>query len=656
VRPRIHFPSRLPRLNAGVTPATISHWLAVVRANDVLPPFGRRLAVVFVVLSVFALGAGIAYRWGERTGIESLREIGAHRLNLYVGSLQSELRRYEYLPEIVGLNDDIASLLRDPANPGLARATNLFLERVSAQAKSSAIYVMDLNGLTITSSNWNQGASFVAMNFAFRPYFKDAAAGGKGRFYGIGTVSFEPGYYFANGIYRDGQMLGVAAVKVSLDKLEALWTQSAEPVVLVDESGVVILSSRGDWKFRTMELLSAETLAKLAETKQYATIGALRPVGFHPEQRLNETDSVLSLPPPGDAGSALPVHDRFLAQSRYVPDTKWRFVSLSPLAPVSARATNAAFATVLTMALLLSVVLFLQQRRRTIAQSLAARASLQRAHDELERKVHERTADLSLLNQSLEREIVDRRHAELVLKETMDELVQASKMAALGQMSTGISHELNQPLAALRTLSDNAIVYLNQQRFDVARGNLERISRLIDRIARITTQLKSFARKSPTQLKPVLVGNAISDVINLLEDRIGNSGVKVERSPAGEQALALCDENRLEQVLLNLMGNALDAMAQQPSKVMKIDVSRHDEMIAISIRDNGPGLGDRVIGRLFEPFFTTKEQGAGLGLGLVISSAIVRDFGGSLRGTNHPNGGAEFVVELRAAPTGAHGV
>jgi two-component system C4-dicarboxylate transport sensor histidine kinase DctB len=421
---------------------------------------------------------------------------------------------------------------------------------------------------------------------------------------------------------------------------------------LVDESGVVILSSRPDWKFRTMELLSAETLARLAETKQYATIGALKPVGFDSEQRLNATDSVLSLPTPGGIGSALPVDDRFLAQTRYMADSKWRFISLSPLAPVVARATNAAFATLLTMALLSSVVLFLHQRRRTIAQNLAARESLQRAHDELERKVHERTADLSLLNQSLEKEILDRRYAEFVLKETMDELVQASKMAALGQMSTGISHELNQPLAALRTLSDNAIVYLNQQRFDMARGNLERISRLIDRIARITTQLKSFARKSPTQLKPVLVGNAISDVINLLEDRIRNSGVKVERSPAGEQALALCDENRLEQVLLNLMGNALDAMAQQGSKVLAIDVSKHDETVAISIRDTGPGLREHVIGRLFEPFFTTKEQGAGLGLGLVISSAIVRDFGGSLRGTNHPKGGAEFVVELRAAPNG----
>jgi two-component system C4-dicarboxylate transport sensor histidine kinase DctB len=633
--------------------AAISRWRTAAGWNDGLPPIARRVASVVVALSVFGLGAGIAYNWGERTGIEALQEIGAHRLNLYVGSLQSELRRYEYLPEIVGLNDDIASLLREPANSGLTRATNLFLEGVSAQAKSSAIYVMDRNGLTLTSSNWNQAGSFVAMNFAFRPYFKNAAAGGQGRFYGIGTVSLEPGYYFANGIYRDGQILGVAAVKVSLDKLELLWTQSGEPVVLVDESGVVILSSRRDWKFRTMELLSADTLARLAETKQYATIGALRPVGFHAEQRLNETDSVLALPRPGGVGSALPVDDRFLAQTRYMPDTKWRFISLSPLAPVAARATNAAFATVLTMALLLSVVLFLHQRRRTIAQSLAARASLQRAHDELERKVHERTADLSLLNRSLEREILDRRHAELVLKETMDELVQASKMAALGQMSTGISHELNQPLAALRTLSDNAIVYLNQQRFDESRGNLERISRLIDRIARITTQLKSFARKSPTQLKPVLVGNAVSDVINLLEDRIRTSGVKVQRSPAGEQVLAVCDENRLEQVLLNLMGNALDAMAHQPGKVLTVEVSKRDEMVAICIRDSGSGLGDHVIGRLFEPFFTTKEQGAGLGLGLVISSAIVRDFGGSLRGANHPNGGAEFIVELRAAAHGA---
>jgi two-component system C4-dicarboxylate transport sensor histidine kinase DctB len=630
--------------------------LTAARPYDRLPPIGRRVVSVVAVLAVFVLGGGIAYYWGERTGIQALRDSNAHRLNLYVGGLQSELRRYEYLPEIVELNDDIANLLRDRTNSNLMRASNLFLERVNAQAKSSAIYIMDMNGLTLASSNWNQGGSFVAMNFAFRPYFKDAAAGSQGRFYGIGTVSLEPGYYFANGIYRNGAILGVAAVKVNLDKLEVLWIESTEPVMLVDENGVVILSSRPEWKFKTTEALSEETKEKLAQTKQYAAIGPLKPVGFRVERRINESDFVVSLPLEGAAGSTLPVNDHFLAQTRYMPETKWRFIILSKLAPAAERAANSSLAAALVIALILSVALYRQQRRRAMAQSVAAKENLQRAHDDLERKVNERTADLSLLNRSLEKEVLDRRHAEEVLKQTMDELVQASKMAALGQMSTGISHELNQPLAAMRTLSDNAIVYLEQQRFDVARANLERISRLIDRIASITTQLKSFARKSPAQLKPALVGGAISDVISLLEDRIRSSGVEVERSPAGEQVLAICDENRLEQVLLNLMGNALDAMAQQPLKILTIGVSKRDQMVAISVRDNGPGLTDQVMGRLFEPFFTTKEQGTGLGLGLVISSAIVRDFGGSLNGSNRPDGGAEFVVELRAAPDGAHGV
>jgi len=290
--------------------------------------------------------------------------------------------------------------------------------------------------------------------------------------------------------------------------------------------------------------------------------------------------------------------------------------------------------------------LMANERRRHLKDRLAAREALQQAHDELERKVDERTADLSAANIQLQDEITERIRAERTLRAAQDELVQAGKLAVIGQLSTGIAHELNQPLAALRTLSGNGVRFLDRGDLNTVRSNLERIAQLTDRMGLITGQLRTFARKSSGQLQAVPLCNALDNSLALLEQRLIQANAEVRRYCPLPEPVALCDVNRLEQVLINLIGNALDAMEGQSTPLIELGCESIGQQARLTVRDHGPGLDDTAISHLFEAFFTTKQAGGGLGLGLTISADIIRDFGGTLTGTNHPEGGALFTLDI----------
>jgi two-component system C4-dicarboxylate transport sensor histidine kinase DctB len=600
-----------------------------------------------LLLLLVPLGVFLSYTWSQQVGIRTLRENAEHRLDIYVSSLLSEVHRYDYLPKVMNFNDKVVDLLLHPGDPQRIAAANRYLENMNREAKSSAIYVMDVRGLTLSSSNWAQSLSFVGKNFAFRPYFQEALHGGTGRFYGIGTVSNEPGYYLAHGITHNETLIGVAALKMSLDKLGASWSGGDEAVLVVDENGVVFLSSVAEWKFKTLERLSAETRKKLAETSQYAVAGSLEPIGLKEERPLSKNARIIAITKPvPNTMWPTRLKSNFLATSRPVPETGWQLITLSHMAPVHILARNTAFVAGFALGFLLILVMYLQQRRRAIALKIAAKEALQCAHDELERKVNERTADLSTANRNLQEEIKKRTRAEQVLKDALEELVQAGKMAALGQMASGITHELNQPLAALRTLSDNTVVFLQRGRISEAEANLELICQLTERMGKITGQLKSFSRKSPAQRQPVSVGRVVSETLALMDQRIQKEGVSLEQDISPPDIQVLGEGNRLTQVLVNLFSNALDAMAGQAVRRLQVTVRRDNGQVIIRVGDSGNGISEKVMPYLFEPFFTTKEQGAGLGLGLAISTGILRDFGGVLKAQNRVEGGAEFLIEL----------
>ncbi|MGI4984791.1 MAG: ATP-binding protein [Janthinobacterium lividum] len=609
----------------------------------------RRKRLGFAVL----LGASVAcaamggYRYGEHRAAAALQDAEGHKLDLYVDSLQGQLARYASLPAVIAQSHEITELARAPRNARLLAAVDDYLHRVNAQAQASASYLMDTHGHTVAASNWQARTSFVGLDFSYRPYFTTALQGTAGHFFAIGAAGAEPGYYFSTPVRDGSAILGVVAVKINLDGLHESWMQGEPRLLVVDDNGIAFLSTVPAWRYKSLAPLSPTARENLIATRQYNRDGVVGSLDFREIRRFAPDAVLVDTPGVGVGADMSRAPARYLAQTRAVPQTGWRVVVLSSIAPIVSAARTAALLAAFAVLFLASVIVALHQRRMVHRQARLARRVLERAKLELEDQVFARTRDLRESNERLSAQVQERVRAEEALQSATQGLVQAAKLATLGEMSAGITHELNQPLAALQTLSDNAIKMMDRGLTAEARANLGNITQVVMRMAKITGQLRKFARKAPVESLPVAVGGVIGDALFLMEQRLRQEAVTVYHAIDGA-AVALCDANRLEQVLINLMANAIDAMDRQATKIMTIAVDRRPGEIVISIRDTGSGIAPEVRERLYEPFFSTKRQGVGLGLGLTISLGIVREFGGSIT-TGANDAGAEFIVTLKAA-------
>ena len=609
---------------------------------------GRRGLIVVMLGTLLVAVATLSYAVTERVALRSLREATLRRMDLYALNLGTEMRRFEYLPEVVAADPRVHALLEQPSADGLQARVNGYLKKIDQDAGSSAIYVMDRSGVELAASNWRQPASFLGMNFSYRPYFQDALNGKDGRFYGIGAISREPGYYFSSTVRNGDQPIGVIAVKVDLEHLDQAWAHSGEKILVADSNGIVFLSSEPAWKFKTLKTLTRDTVGRLAATRQYTAAGTLEPLAFREVSREQDGSSIV------DVGGESPRRPHwnastFVVQNRAIPGTDWHMLVMADIDPVRTTARTSAALSVLTLVLVLLGVGHLRQKRRIVAQRDAASSALKNAYDELEEKVDLRTADLSDANRRLQSEISERTRAEESLRATLHELVHTAKMAVLGQMSASITHELNQPLAAMQTLSDNTVKLLERGRHAEAKENLRMIARTTAHMGRITGQLKKFARRSEVESEPIQVPAVVNDAIFLVRQGQRFRDVRLDSRIANGLPPALCDASGLEQVVVNLLANAVDAVEQEDDPSIEVIVEQRGEAVEIEVHDNGVGLSDAARCHLFEPFYTTKEQGVGLGLGLAISNDIVRRFGGTLRAeTSSRLAGAAFVVSLRA--------
>ncbi|WP_165772275.1 sensor histidine kinase [Niveispirillum lacus] len=578
----------------------------------------NRVKTGLIGLGFALLAFVLAWGGGElAAGIsrEALLDQAGPRRDLLIAGLRSELTRHETTPAILGLSATLRSALQSPDDPAAIEAANIHMEQIAARTGAAALYLMDTAGTTLAASNWRQTDSFVGRNFAYRPYFRDALAGGSGRFYGVGTTSREPGHYFARALEDGGLTLGITVVKVSLTPVEKSWAGLSDRILVVDGNGVVILSSVPDWTFRTLAPLSDAEKVRLADTRQYEGV-ALRALDWRAGD-----DGTVTL-----AGTPR----AYLASNSAVEGTPWRLYLLSSLDGVAMARTVGRVGGVGLAALGLLGWLYWRQRRRT-------RRAWERSAAALEREVAARTAALVAANEDLRR--------------AQDDLVQAAKLAALGQLSAGITHELNQPLAALRTFSDNAAAFLQRGRLDRVAENLRHIAGLTERMARITGQLRTFARRSDNRPDNVVVARAVENSLTLLAEKVRRVGAEIVLDLADGLAVR-CDKLRLEQVLVNLIGNALDAVTGREVRRVAVTGQAAGGRVQLCVADTGPGIADAHMPHLFEPFFTTKPPGDGLGLGLVISGSIIRDHDGSLTAANRPEGGAVFSIDLPAAKEG----
>lgn len=587
----------------------------------------------------FAVAATVVAVFGNafatRAYLDQAATRGETTLRLAVAALTGHMSRFEPLPALIADHDDIVALVADPDNASLRIRANAYLKEINQLLKSSDIYVMLIGGDTIAASNYDAPLSFVGQNFSYRPYYQDAAEGRQGRFFALGTTSLKRGYYFSAPVHVGGEVRGVVVFKVDIEPIEASWKSDEYEIVVTDPEGIIFMSGRPEWLYAGLLPLTQERLDRTAASRRYAN-ATLRelPVrtgvqGAHRMMNLKAEKS----------------EREYLVVEEPMSEAGWTVSVLLDTSSARSQALTSVLAALLLLGLtgLLGAVV-LQRRAR-----LAERMEMQRtAREELEHRVEERTADLASVNSQLELEVAERRATEVQLRQTQADLIQAGKLAALGQMSAALSHEFNQPLAAVKTYADNATILIDRKRTGEARDNVARILALTDRMASISRHLRNFARKPNERLGPVELDEVVRDTLEIVAWRLKAADASVKIDLRKEPLVVRAGSVRLQQVLVNILSNAADAVEGLENRTIELTGRQSGDSVEIIVRDHGPGVPDAIASRIFDPFFSTKGVGKGLGLGLSISYNIIKDFGGNLSVRNHADGGAVFRIELTA--------
>jgi two-component system C4-dicarboxylate transport sensor histidine kinase DctB len=590
------------------------------------------LAVGALLLALTTWTAGRVAAEGAR---RELARQAANAAALHAAVLRSELEKHRSLPVVLAEDPDVRAALRTGDAAGVA-ALNAKLEALSGHTRAAVIYILGTDGVTIAASNWRRPDSFVGSDYSFRPYFSEGMRRGVAEYFALGTVSGRPGLFLSRRVESAGRAVGVVVVKVEFEVLEAEWRASGEPAFVSDANGIVLVSSVAPWRFRTLGQLPEAERRWLRAGQAFGDqpLSPL-PIRVPDAGRPNEVEASL----PGQRPA------RFVTAEAPTTTQGWTLHLLTPAGRAIGAAANAArsVALLLTALVLVGAGLLLRRRERAAARE----AEQEAARAELEARVDARTAELRTANEHLVREMENRRRAQASLQTMQDELVQANKLATLGQIAAGVAHEINQPVAAIRTYADNASVMLDRADTEPVRRNLGIIATLTERIGVITDELRAFSRKTSGRPHPVAVDEAIDGALLLIGARAREQGVRIERDGASEGVVVMAERVRLEQVLVNLLQNALEAVAETPDPLIRLAVRTAGRKVRITVTDNGPGLSAETTASLFTPFVTTKTTG--LGLGLVISRDIITEFGGELTAEAPAGGGAGFVIVLRKA-------
>ncbi|MCS3466514.1 two-component system C4-dicarboxylate transport sensor histidine kinase DctB [Pseudomonas sp. JUb42] len=578
-----------------------------------MPSIPRPLRISLYTLLILAgalLAAGVAMQQARQQALVDDAAQAGLQLSLYANSLHTLIERYRALPAVLALDPELRDAVSAPINAEQQLALNQKLERINDAAHSSTLQLIDRDGLAIGASNWQLPSSYVGNNYGFRPYFLQTQASGSGRFYAVGVTSGIPGYFLSSAVLDNAnQFIGAMVVKLEFPELEHEWAQSNDLLLISDAKGIIFLANQPGWNYRELLPISATDRAELASTRQYDK-HPLQPLSRQTLREFGEHGQLSRVDGPDGKVD-------YLWQSLPLAAENWTLHLLRKPRLADDETRNAGLAAAGVWLTLVFLGLFLYQRWRL------ARIR-ERSRDELERLVEERTQ---------------------ALKTAQDGLVQSTKLAALGQMSAALAHEINQPLTAQRMQLASLRLLLQQGRLDAADKALSALDQQLMRMAGLTGHLKTFARKSPGGLRERLELAAVVDQAMLLLDaRLRDEDVTCVLHLA-RPAWVRGDAIRLEQVLINLLRNALDAMHDKPLKRLEVRIEAQAERWQISVRDSGGGIAPEHLGQVFDPFFTTKPVGEGLGLGLAVSYAIVHELGGHLSVENDDQG-AVFCFSL----------
>ena len=603
-------------------------------------PVYKRLSL-FLLIVLLPLIAWLSYSLAYRYLQQSERQNMHNQLDLFSSELQTSIEKFAFLPRVLARKQKLKQLLSQPGtSPNLAGDINLDLAYINGVSNTDVIYLMRLDGTTIAASNWDANDSFIGGNFGFRPYFKNAIAGRDGRYFALGTTSKRRGYYFSSPVYNRSNVeaIGVIVVKVNIEKLENAWQKYTTTFLVTDLNGVVFSSNQADWQFTALNPLSKPTIERIKQDQQYP-LDILKQVTLIPGPKQSGLVSI-------DRSGGI---HRYLQTQQEIPSLNWNIYALKSVASLNKTALSysalASLLTFLSLALVHLAILRRYNLREKFEIKRQSEQQLMEAHNKLEQRVVNRTRDLSEANRILEQEISERRRAEHNLQKSQKELIHAAKLATLGQLASGISHELNQPLAAISNYAENAIQFLQMNQLEQTDQNLEQILKLAERMSNITAHLKTFSHKTDDHKGPTDVNQCIHHALALMKARLRTSTTRVSLELI-DRAEVLANPIRLEQVFINLFSNALDAMEKAPEKEIIVRQTSTENTIVTTIIDSGSGIDPDRLPHIFDAFYTTKSVGVGLGLGLSISSEIIQSLGGELRAANHKTRGARFEVEL----------
>ncbi|WP_210640476.1 MULTISPECIES: ATP-binding protein [unclassified Pseudomonas] len=563
-----------------------------------------------LILAGAAVAATLAVRHAERQALEEDASRANQQLALYANSLHTLIERYRALPAVLALDPQLRSALTGPVSAAQQDALNRKLEQINGAAQSSTLELLDHTGLAVAASNWRLPSSYVGHNYGFRPYFLQTRTQGTGRFYAVGVTSGIPGYFLSSAVTGDnGEFLGAMVVKLEFPELEREWRQGSDTLLVSDARSIVFIANRPGWRYRHLQPLTDSDRAELKATRQYDK-QPLQPLAFEPLRHFGDNSRLARVEAPDGPAD-------YLWESLPLSAEGWTLHLLRRPQIAFEDRRNAGLAAAGLWLALVFLLLFLNQRWRLAKLR-------QRSREELERLVEERTRDL---------------------RTAQDGLVQSAKLAALGQMSAALAHEINQPLTAQRMQLATLRLLLDHGRVDDAYKALKPVDDMLTRMAALTGHLKTFARKSPSGLRERLDLAAVVDqALQLLDTRLRDEQVSTVLHLT-RPAWVRGDAIRLEQVLINLLRNALDAMAGQPIKRLEVRLEADDQLWRLSVNDSGTGIAEEHLAQVFDPFFTTKAVGDGLGLGLAVSFAIIHESGGRLTADNHEHG-AVFCVTL----------
>lgn len=550
------------------------------------------LLLAIAAVTIWVTNSFLTDRFTENT-----RNRANLRLALYSGNLQSELRRNSIVPQL---------LSRDPALIGALNSSDFsqstarlisFVEEIGA----ASLVLLDAEGRTVAATDRNRLGESHRGDVHYVSALRNNTT--------IFTVDPRDGggygFVYSRQIKFQNEVIGVVVVEADLAKFERAWAGISDAVLVTDSQGVIILATEPRWRGLTEE----EALAQ-----QPAQNAIARAIQATADWTALPADAYL-------AGEAV------MRIDTRVPFRGWRLASFTTYASVRERVNGVLALEIMGFAMLVAAAFYLLNRRSALRVALFQRES----------------AGLRALNLRLQREIAERERMQESLAVAEQTLAQSSKLAALGEMSAAVSHELNQPLAAMKTYLAGARLLVRRNRPDEALSSFQRIDDLIERMGAITKQLKSYARKGGEEFQPVDMREALQSALSMMEPQLKHRLVVINRILPDAPVRVMGDRVRIEQVMINLLRNALDATEGNNRPQIEVLLAA-GETATLSVRDNGPGIED--FESLFEPFYTTKKPGDGVGLGLAISSGIVSDLGGRLTARNGQSGGAVFEMQL----------